>query len=50
MLHLNVTYAQHRALKSVYVKRQYVIMSGKLFFSKIMFELKHVFEHPKKVT
>ena len=25
-------------------------MGGKLFSSKIMFELEHVFEHPKEVT
>ena len=32
-LHLNATYAQHLALKSVYEKRQYV-MGGKLFSVK----------------
>ena len=37
-LHLNAAYAQHLALKSVYEKRQY-IMGGKLFSSRIMFEL-----------
>ena len=37
--HLNATYGQHFALTSVYEKRQYIIMSGKLFSSKIMFEL-----------
>ena len=35
-LHLNATYAQHFALKSVYKKGQ---VGGKLFFSKTMFEL-----------
>ena len=37
-LHLNATYPQHLALESVYEKRQY-IMDGKLFSSRIMFEL-----------
>ena len=46
-LHLNATYAQHLALKSVYEKRQ---VGGKLFSSKIKFELKHFLEHPKEVT
>ena len=32
-LHLNATYGQHLALKSFYEKRQYIMMSGKLFFS-----------------
>ena len=48
-LHLNATYAQHLALKSVYEKRHYV-MGGKLFSSKVIFEVEHVFEHPKEVT
>ena len=48
-LHLNATYAQHLALKSVYEKRHYV-MGGKLFSSKVIFEVEHVFEHPKGVT
>ena len=37
-LPLNATHAQHLALKSIYQKRQNV-MDGKLFSSKIMFEL-----------
>ena len=37
-LQLDATYIQHFALKSVYEKRQ-CIMGGKLFSSKIMFEL-----------
>ena len=37
-LHLNATYAQQLALKSVYEKSQY-IMRGKLFFSRTVFEL-----------
>ena len=37
-LHLNATYAQHLALKSVYEKKAN-IMSGNLFASRIMFEL-----------
>ena len=37
-IHLNATYAQHLALKSGFEKRQYE-MGGKLFSSKIMFEL-----------
>ena len=39
-LHLNATYAQDLALKSVYEKdnKEYA-MGGKLFSSKIMFEL-----------
>ena len=37
-LHLIATYTEHLALKSVYEKRQY-IMRGKLFSSKIIFEL-----------
>ena len=37
-LHLNATYVQQLALKSVYEKRQHVI-GGKSFSSKIMFEL-----------
>ena len=38
-LHLNATYAQHPALKSVYEKNQYV-MSDKLFSSfRTVFEL-----------
>ena len=45
--HLYATYAQHLALKSVYEKRQ---VGGKLFSSKIKFELKHFLEHPKEVT
>ena len=36
-LHLNATYAQHLALKSIYEKRQ-CIMGGKLFSCRIMFE------------
>ena len=38
-IHLNATYAQHLALKSVYEKNKYV-MGGKLFSSyKTVFEL-----------
>ena len=37
-LHLNVTYAQHLTLKSVYKKSQY-IMGGKLFSTRTLFEL-----------
>ena len=36
-LHLNATYAQYLALKSIYEKRQ-CIMGGKLFSCRIMFE------------
>ena len=47
-LHLNTTYSQHLAVKSIYEKSRYVI-GGKLFYSKTRVVLELV-EIPKQVT